>query len=133
MLTIAIALLLAIDAAPTSAVECVNVRLHDGDTAHCDINLGWGVTLRNRSIRAFGYDAPEINRVRQTVEVTEDEIARGRAAKAALEQLIADGGLWAEDSGETDPYGRISARLWVRKGTEWIDVARWMRARKHTR
>ena len=112
---------------------CENVTVHDGDSIKADLNLGWGVTLRNRSIRAFGYDAPEINRVRQTVEITEEEIGRGKEAKAALEQLIEGGGLWAEDSGETDPYGRISARLWVRKGTEWIDVARWMRARKHTR
>lgn len=133
MLTLTLALLIAANAGPTSAVECVNVRLHDGDTVHADIVLPFGVTLRDRSIRAFGYDAPEINRVRQTVEVSDDEIGRGKEAKAALEKLIEGGKLFIEDSQASDPYGRISARLWVLRGTDWIEVSRWMRDRKYTR
>lgn len=121
--------------APTAAVEVANINLHDGDTiTHCDLLLPFGVTLRNRSIRAFGYDAWEIDRTRQTVEVTDAEIERGKRAKAGLLFLIGDGTLWAEDSGERDPYGRVSAWLWVKtKSGQWIDVAQWMTNNNHVR
>lgn len=121
------------DCGPTCAVRCFDVELHDGDTVKANISLPFGVTLVGKSIRASDYDAPEINHVRQTVKVTAAEIARGREAKSALEQLIAGGELWIEDSHHTDPYGRISARLWVKREDAWTDVAKWMTAHKHIR
>jgi hypothetical protein len=67
--------------APTCAVPLVNFAVHDGDTLiHADILCPFGVTLRNRAIRAAGYDAWEIDRTRQTVTVTDAEIERGKAA-----------------------------------------------------
>jgi endonuclease YncB( thermonuclease family) len=121
--------------APTCAVPLVNFAVHDGDTLiHADILCPFGVTLRNRAIRAAGYDAWEIDRTRQTVTVTDAEIERGKAAKAALEQLISSGTLYIEDSGKSDPYGRVSGALGVRTKTgEWIDVAEFMRTNHHTR
>ena len=36
------------------------VSVYDGDTCRADIDLGFGVILKNQSIRAYGIDTPEI-------------------------------------------------------------------------
>jgi len=65
---------------------------HDCDTFKADILLPWGVTLRDRTIRT-DYDAWEVNRVRRTVEVTDEEIRRGKQGLAALVEAAGpDGG-----------------------------------------
>lgn len=122
------------DCPPPGLAPAIDVVCHDGDTVKCSIDLGYGITLRDKSIRAFGFDAWEINRNRQTVNVTDAEIERGKAAKAALEALIANGTLYLADSGERDPYGRVSAWLWVQsKDGEWTDVAKYMKQHHHVR
>lgn len=121
-------------ATPTGAVPVEVISLHDADTLRVNVLLPFGVTLRNKSIRAFGYDAWEISRTRQTVKVNASEIEKGKAAKAALEQLIATGTLYVVESGEADPYGRTSAWLYVRtKAGDWISVAAWMEKEGHCR
>jgi micrococcal nuclease len=37
------------------------ISVHDGDTLTVDIDLGFGVLLRNQKIRLHGINAPEIN------------------------------------------------------------------------
>lgn len=119
---------------PTSAVKVVNPVLHDGDTLRGDLWLPFNVTLHNRPLRAFGYDAWEINHTRQTVSISEEEIERGIKAKEELQALIDSGTLYAEDSGDIDPYGRLSAWLWIKtKRGDWIDVAAWMKRNHHVR
>lgn len=118
---------------PQQAVPCQVINVHDGDTLTVDLILPFGITLRERSIRAYGYDAWEISRNRRTVKITANELVRGKLAKTALEQLIAEGKLFAEDSGERDPYGRTSARLWIQKDQDWINVATWMQEHGHCR
>ena len=61
------------------------VKVVDGDTVDIDIDLGFGVWLRNQRIRIMGIDTPE-SRTRD-----KEEKARGLAAKARLEELIAQG------------------------------------------
>lgn len=119
--------------APTQAIRATLLELHDGDTARVDILLPFGVTLPNRPIRAYGYDAWEVTRTRQTVSVTADEIAKGKAARDDLLTLMQSGELWVEDSGERDPYGRVSAWLWVRQNGRWVFVPGWMERRGHLR
>lgn len=118
---------------PTQAVRATLKELHDGDTARVDLHLPFDVDLPNRSVRAFGYDAWEVTKTRQTVNVTDAEIVKGKAARDDLLALIQAGELWLEDSGERDPYGRVSARLWVRRGDKWVNVANWMTDRGHVR
>lgn len=120
--------------APTRAVQVVIPIIYDGDTIRGSLVLGWGVWIHDVSIRAFGYDCHEITKQRQTIEVTDEEIAKGKAAKYALTELLETGNLYAEESGERDPYGRTSAILWVKtnKG-EWIYLARFMEQNGHLR
>lgn len=121
---------------PTSAVPCTLETIHDGDTLKATVHLPFGVDLRHKSIRAWGYDAPEISRVRRAVKITADELVRGKQAKEALVGLLATGTLWIEEAPgpDIDPYDRLAARLWVKsKAGEWVDVADFMRKGGHTR
>lgn len=116
------------------AVPCVDVTVLDGDSVRASLALPFGVTLPQRTIRAAGYDAWESSRHRRTVRVTDEEIARGRAATAALVGLVASGGLYAVDSGQRDTYGRVNAFLWVRRaGGEWVEVKAFMEQGGHVR
>jgi endonuclease YncB( thermonuclease family) len=123
-----------------AAKPVLDAVIHDGDTiTRGVIDLGWGRKLHigpheeAPGIRAFGYDAWEVTRTRQTVTVTDAEIKKGLAARDDLVELLKSGSLWAEDSGQRDPYGRISAVLWVKQGDNWIFLAGWMEARGHLR
>jgi endonuclease YncB( thermonuclease family) len=117
----------------TVAVPCENVRILDGDTVRADLRLSFGVTIRDKTLRAADYDAWELSRHRQTVNVTDVELVRGREAKAALEQLVSQGQLHAEDTGKQDAYGRLLAVLWAKRGGEWLSVAEFMEAGYHVR
>ena len=39
--------------------KCKLVRVVDGDTIDVDIDLGFGVWMRNQRIRMYGIDTPE--------------------------------------------------------------------------
>ena len=118
---------------PTSPVRATLLELHDGDTAKVDIHLPFDVDLPKRSVRAFGYDAWEITKTRQTVQVTDAEIIKGKKARNELLTLIESGELYLEDSGKRDPYGRASAWLWVKRPAGWVNVAQWMTEKGHVR
>lgn len=125
--------LLAGESCPAHAVRCTDVVILDGDSVRADISLGFGVVLPDRVIRAAGMDAWESSRHRRTVVVTDDELSRGRLATAALAGLVQSGSLYAVDSGRRDPYGRLSAYLWVYRGGEWIEVKAFMASGGHLR
>lgn len=36
-------------------------KIYDGDTPTADINLGFGIIMKNQKIRMFGIDTPELN------------------------------------------------------------------------
>lgn len=123
--------------APTAAVKVVLPIVHDADTIHGSLRFGWNVWLMNADLRAYGCDAWEVTRTRQTVEITDEEIVKGKAAKYALIELLTTADLYAEDSGQKDPYGRVSAILWVKphdpKDSEWIYLASWLEKNGHLR
>ena len=58
------------------------VKVVDGDTVDVDIDLGFGIWLRNERVRIMGIDTPE-SRSRDKVEKV-----FGLAAKERLKQLI---------------------------------------------
>ena len=62
------------------------IKVVDGDTVDVDIDLGFGVTLRDERVRIMGIDTPE-SRTRDKVEDL-----FGEAAKARLKELMEDGG-----------------------------------------
>lgn len=59
-----------------------NIRVVDGDTVDCDIDLGFDVVLKQQRVRLSGIDAPES----RTSDATEKVF--GLAAKHRLEQYL---------------------------------------------
>lgn len=124
-------------APPENAYRLTVAKVYDGDTITADVALGFQVTLSAQSIRLGGYDAWEISRTRQTVQVTDEEIERGRLAKAVLAELLGKHPdrvyLKPEGSGR-GAYNRLTGRvvIYPRSGPE-IDVAEYMKARGHDR
>ncbi len=62
------------------------LKVVDGDTVDVDIDLGFGITLRDERVRIMGIDTPE-SRTRDKVEDL-----FGEAAKARLKELMKNGG-----------------------------------------
>jgi len=69
----------------TNEYDVVVVKVIDGDTVDVDIDLGFGVTLRDERVRIMGIDTPE-SRTRDKVEDL-----FGEAAKARLKELMSEG------------------------------------------
>lgn len=93
-------------------VELLNVV--DGDTVDVDINLGFGVWLRDERVRIMGIDTPESR--------TSDKVEKlfGTAAKNRLKELLTDGGklITTEDKDGEDmkgKFGRILGDFWVER------------------
>lgn len=59
------------------------VSVYDGDTLRCDIDLGFGVCLRNQALRLYGLDTPELRG---------DERDAGLAAKSFVVDWLAKRG-----------------------------------------
>lgn len=60
------------------------VKIVDGDTVDVDIDLGFGIWMKNERVRIMGIDTPE-SRTRDLVEKK-----FGLAAKERLKQLLGD-------------------------------------------
>lgn len=135
--------------APENPRPLIVHDIHDGDTLTATIALGFGIQLVKVNIRAWGYDAWEITKTRRTVKVTPEEIRKGAFARDALKLLWSNAGLWAEETGIRDPYGRVSCKLWSKwvnskavgkeknedeqTSSEWLSVADWMKSMGHVR
>ena len=87
--------------------DVVVVKVIDGDTVDVDIDLGFGVTLRDERVRIMGIDTPE-SRTRDKVEDL-----FGEAAKARLKDLMKDGGklITTEDRKGEDMKGKFGRIL----------------------
>jgi len=64
--------------------KCNVVRVIDGDTVDVDIDLGFGIWMKNERVRIMGIDTPE-SRTRDLVEKK-----FGLAAKERLKQLLGE-------------------------------------------
>ena len=62
--------------------KCKIVKIVDGDTVDVDLDLGFGVWLRNERVRIMGIDTPESR--------TSDKIEKifGQAAKDRVNSLL---------------------------------------------
>ena len=101
--------------------DVVVVKVVDGDTIDVDIDLGFGVTLRDERVRIMGIDTPE-SRTRDKVEDL-----FGEAAKARLKELMADGGklITTEDRKGEDmkgKFGRILGDFRIADGRKITDI-----------
>jgi len=93
----------------------VNVlKVIDGDTVDVDIDLGFGITLRDERVRIMGIDTPES----RTSDKVEDLF--GEAAKSRLKDLMKDGAklITTEDKHGEDmkgKFGRILGDFYVER------------------
>lgn len=90
-------------------LDCV-----DGDTVDVDIDLGFGVWLKDERVRIIGIDTPE-SRTRDKVEKV-----FGTAAKNRLKELLAEGGklITTENKHGEDmkgKFGRILGDFYVER------------------
>lgn len=90
------------------------LKVVDGDTVDVDIDLGFGITLRDERVRIMGIDTPES----RTSDKVEDLF--GEAAKARLKELLEDGAklITTEDKHGEDmkgKFGRILGDFYVER------------------
>ena len=83
------------------------IKVVDGDTVDVDIDLGFGVCLKDERVRIMGIDTPE-SRTRDKVEDL-----FGEAAKARLKELMKHGGklITTEDRKGEDMKGKFGRIL----------------------
>jgi len=77
------------------------VKVVDGDTIDCDIDLGFGVWLKNQRVRLYGINAPET----RTKDLVEKEA--GMLAKVRLTALLPDRFLLTSVKDKKGKFGRI--------------------------
>ena len=97
------------------------IKVVDGDTVDVDIDLGFGVTLKDERVRIMGIDTPES----RTSDKVEDLF--GEAAKARLKELMKDGGklITTEDRKGEDmkgKFGRILGDFRVEDGRKITEI-----------
>ena len=87
---------------------CKIIKVVDGDTVDVDIDLGFGVWMRNQRIRMYGIDAPESRTSKQT------EKKYGLASKRFLEDMCDDknGLVLRTHKDKKGKFGRILGELW---------------------
>ena len=87
--------------------KCKMVRVVDGDTVDVDIDLGFGVWMRNQRIRMYGIDTPESR--------TSDKVEKvyGKAATEFLVKWTNAGDLTLKTFKDgKGKFGRILGELW---------------------
>lgn len=113
-----------------------DIQVYDGDTITATVQLGFQVALTQQAIRLAGFDAWEISRTRQTVEVTDEEIEKGKKAKAYLSELIGKNPdkvfLRPVGSGR-GAYGRLQGELMIYGSYGRAEVASLMKLNGHDR
>ena len=88
----ALALLAGSLTANAKGAEAKNIRVIDGDSFACDIDLGFGTMKPDQRVRVYGFDAWESTKVRKSLNLSsaewEQENRKGVIAKRSLENLL---------------------------------------------
>ena len=106
-----------------------NIRVIDGDTVEADIQLPLDIVVQKQSIRLAGYDAWEASKRRRSVNVTDEEVIKGKEATEALEALLASGSVSIKmlPKRSRDSYGRVLGEAFV----YWADSAEPISVKDH--
>jgi micrococcal nuclease len=81
------------------------ISVYDGDTCRANIDAGFGLELKNKPLRLWGIDAPELRG--ETLDI-------GRLSRDALKDLILDKDVIIETyKDKTGKYGRYIAKIWL--------------------
>jgi len=87
--------------------DVVLLKAVDGDTVDVDIDLGFGIWLKDERVRIMGIDTPESR--------TSDRVEKlfGKAAKQRLKELLENGGVLVttEDKSGEDMKGKFGRIL----------------------
>ena len=100
--------------------KCKIIKVVDGDTVDVDLDLGFGVWLRNERVRIMGIDTPESR--------TSDKVEKvfGLAAKARLSSLLGSEAILETQvhKGENmkGKFGRILGNFTTINGEHCADV-----------
>jgi len=87
--------------------KCKLLKVVDGDTIDVDIDLGFGVWLKNQRVRMYGIDAPE-SRTRD-----KEEKVYGLASKKFLKGMCDDKELIIKTHKDAKgKFGRILGEMW---------------------
>ena len=90
------------------------VDIHDGDTIKVDIDLGFGITLKNQTFRFFGINAPEIHGETKTA---------GLKTTAYVQQMLTDKEIIIVTiKDEKEKFGRWLGRIFYHDGNDWVDL-----------
>jgi micrococcal nuclease len=89
------------------------VRIVDGDTIIVDIDLGFGVWLREQSVRLAKINAPEIRGATREA---------GLVAKDFLSKLILNKWVQIRTEKGDDKYGRWLATILIEEDKNLIDI-----------
>ena len=105
----------------TNEYDVTVIKVVDGDTVDVDIDLGFGVTLKDERVRIMGIDTPES----RTSDKVEDLF--GEAAKARLKELMYGGAklITTEDKHGEDmkgKFGRILGDFKMPDGRKVTDI-----------
>lgn len=88
-------------------------RIVDGDTIIVDIDLGFGVWLREQSVRLSKINAPEIRGATREA---------GLVAKDFLSKLILNKRVQIRTEKDDDKYGRWLATVLIEEDQNLIDI-----------
>jgi len=107
---------------------CKIIKVIDGDTADVDIDLGFGVWLKNQRIRFYGIDTPESR------TSDKEEKVYGLAAKAFVQKYLPKGGISTliTHKDAKGKYGRILGEFRVHDSDtdSWV-ILNQMMIEKH--
>ena len=84
------------------------IKVVDGDTIDVDLDLGFGIWLRNERVRLYGIDTPESR------TSDKEEKVYGKAAAAFLKKWVTAGGVKIKTHKDAKgKFGRILGELWT--------------------
>lgn len=128
-------LLLVLLTSQALSADAINIRTIDGDTFSADIEIGFGIVLKDQTVRIYNFDAWESKKIRRSLELTdkqwEQELPKGKAAKIALENILmlAKRVEVREVRTKDDPFGRLILEVYA----DGKYVADEMRRKGHER
>jgi micrococcal nuclease len=81
------------------------IDVHDGDTCTVDIDLGFGIWMRNQKLRFYGINAPEL---------TGEQKQSGLKSRDYVSSLILNKEVLIEtQKDKSEKYGRWLATIWI--------------------
>lgn len=93
------------------------IKVIDGDTIDVNIDLGFGVWLRNQRVRLHSIDAPESR------TSNKEEKVRGELSKTKLKEILTEKLLITTYINDDEKFGRVLAKIVNDKGiwvNEWL-------------